>query len=429
MCRTKNARLKACFWLLLGLTPLSSCSENQPAQETVARHDPSQAYLDLLAKFPATDQGLSKEPTFQDIAEQPLTYALLLTAESLRYLASPTDEGRQRIRNATNWLVANRDLDQDGKPGWGLPDAWDAFGDGTVNPPNQPYTFTTAMVLLALMNAESLPNFWRDAERAELLFVMRGVALRWVQEAYTESPTGSFFWYSTNINDAKFVTNDSAIISGALARLLGRHSSLFTASETQLIGERIDAAVELVNDTAELRNGSPFWNYWPRNSIFDPNDTAHHGYTLLGMELYRDFRNRIPLRWSRAQSVQSLDTFIRNGKLYAYPQDVTYTGQQAFRSTEPTRLWGAGTQLYLYGLWSDSAHTQMVYSAIQKDYGPIPDLILYPPNFSPDKNFYARYAVHVLWGLAARDFVQVDLAVATPWSAGRVRALFPRIPS
>ena len=391
------------FSLVL-LSMVSSCSRG-PSTLTVGRQ-PSQAYLQLLEKFPIEDQGLSREPTFPDTEEQPLTYALLLTAESLRYRVAPTDQGRQRIRNATNWLIANRDLDPDGKPGWGLPDAYDAFGDGTVNPANQAYTFTTAMVMPAIMDSESLPNFWSEAERAGFQHVLKQVALRWVQEAYTESSTGSFFWYSTNTNDAKFVTNDSAIIAGALARLLRQYPFLFTTSEQELIGERIDAAVSLVNDTAELRNGAPFWNYWPHNNVFNPNDMPHHGYTLLGMELYRDFRSQVPLRWTRAQSVQSLEAFVKDGKLYGFPQDVTYAGAEAFRATQPMELWGAGTQLYLYALWSDSVHSQIVWNAIQNDYGPNPDLTLWPLDFDSDKNFYARYTVHVLWGLAARDFVQ-----------------------
>lgn len=173
------------FLALLILGP--SC-----ARDSARNRQPSLAYLQLLEKFPPDDQGLSKEPTFPDIQEQPLTYALLLTAESLRYKASPTEEGRTRVRNATEWLVSNQSLSDDGKPGWGLPDAWDAFGDGTVNPPNQSYTFTTAMVMLAIMDSESIQGFWTDSDRSKFRLLLKEVALRWVHEVYTVDSGGSF---------------------------------------------------------------------------------------------------------------------------------------------------------------------------------------------------------------------------------------------
>ncbi len=161
-------------------------------------------------------------------------------------------------------------------------------------------------------------------------------------------------------------------------------------------------------DSAELRNGAPFWAYYPRNGVFDPNDLVHHGYALYGIELYRDHRSHVSLRWSRSQAVQSLDAFWRNGNLYNYPQDVTYSGADAFRTTEPALLWGAGTQLFLYSIWSDPGRTALAYQAIQNSYGAIPDLKLWPPTFSQDVNFYHRYAARVVWGLAARDFIQIQ---------------------
>ncbi len=219
-----------------------ACGGDQSSQlpaNAVPGREPSSAYLALLTKFPEADQGLSREVNFPGLKEQPMTYALLLTAESLHYRSAPSDEGRRRVRNTTGWLISNSDLDSDGKPGWGLPDPWDAFGDGTTNPANQPYTITTGMVLLALMDSVSLPNFWNDSERDVIRTLMRQAALRQVQEVFTDTATGGYFWYSTNVNDAKFVTNVSAFMSGTLARLLREEPELFTISERLLIERRM----------------------------------------------------------------------------------------------------------------------------------------------------------------------------------------------
>jgi hypothetical protein len=382
------------------------CGAHQAPSNAVQVRQASQAYLDLLAKYPVDDQGFSLEPDTPAPKEQPMTYALVLMAESLRYGLDPSDEGAQRVRNATNWLTSNSDLDLDGKPGWGLPDAWDAFGDGTVNPPNQPYTITTAMVMLALMDSAQLPHFWDDFDQGRIRALMRQVALRWTLEVFTDINPGPFFWYSSSANDAKYVANVSSFMAGTLARLLFQYPDLFTPSEQQLIEMHVDAAAKTLIDVAQLRNSAPFWTYVSSEYSDSPNDLVHHGYTLYGLQLYHDYRGVVPLKWSRSQAVQSLDAFWRDGNLYEYPQDVTYSGSQAFMNTRPARLWGVGTQLFLYSIWAGPDRTGQTYQAIQNSYGPIPDLRLYPPSFGQDASFYPRYAAHVLWGLAARDFVQ-----------------------
>src|ERR1700743_1034684 len=137
------------------------------------------AYTQLLAMYPEDDQGRGKEKVFPTIEEQPMTYGLVLSAESLPFHATKVEESRRRIRKAARWLLDNQDLDRDGKPGWGLPQAWDAFSDGTVDPTNQPFTITTAIVLNGLMDSLALNDFWSHAERKEIDSVMAQVAVRW----------------------------------------------------------------------------------------------------------------------------------------------------------------------------------------------------------------------------------------------------------
>jgi hypothetical protein len=72
--------------------------------------------------------------------------------------------------------------------------------------------------------------------------------------------------------------------------------------------------------------------------------------------------------------------------------------------------------------WGDPLTASRYFDAAVDAYGPLPDLRLWPAEYSPDETFYARYAAHVLWGIAIRDFlsgykVYLPLIIAPPASA------------
>ena len=265
----------------------------------------SQDYLLLLAKFPEDRQGEGLDLFSGMVGEHPMTYGLVLSSEVLHFRAFPTEEGRRRIQKAVRWLLDNIDLNRDGKPGWGLPDAWDAFSDGSVNPANHPYTITTAIVMLGLLDALSLPNFWTFAERQEMRTALRDVSLRWCREVWQETPTGGYFWYSPAQVDNIFVTNVSASFLGSLSRLLTEQRNALTLSEADLIQARVEAAARSLVAVAQFRMGLPFWSYHEQNPEA-ANDLLHHIYLLWGMELYRASGIGSGLPWTTQQAVASL---------------------------------------------------------------------------------------------------------------------------
>ena len=55
--------------------------------------------------------------------------------------------------------------------------------------------------------------------------------------------------------------------------------------------------------------------------------------------------------------------------------------------------------------WGDPLRATCYLHVIEDAYGPLPDLRLRPADYSQDETFYARYAAHVLWGIASRDFL------------------------
>jgi hypothetical protein len=405
--------------LLISVALPSGCaiSQNSEAKDSTHRTakigtlDPSQlaAYTQLIAMYPEEDEGLGKEKVFSTIEEQPMTYGLVLSAESLRFRATHGEESRLRIRNAVRWLLDNQDLDRDGKPGWGLPQAWDAFSDGTLNVTNQPYTITSAIVLNGLMDSLELDDFWSHAERKEIDTVMANVAVRWCKEIWSKGYGGGYFWYSPSAVDDIFAVNSPSMFTGSLARLLHEHAEAFNRSDRALVQSRADDMARAIVSTVELRQGLPFWDYRPNYQPRQPNDLLHHIYTLWGIETYRHYGGRVKLPWTREQAIASVDKFWKNGQLMEYPQDVTYTGDQEQFNSKPSTLWGAGSMTAAYAEWGEREKAKQTLEAIARDYGPWPNLQLSARAAEKSKNFYPRDAAHVLWGQAVYEFGTLPL--------------------
>jgi hypothetical protein len=272
-------RNAVCPYAASTIVLLAGCSA--PRVETPGpRHDGRLAAYErkkLIALYPEDSQGLGKESLFPTLEHQPMTYGLIASAESLRFRRTHSDESHRRLRKAVRWWLDNQDLDRDGLPGWGLPQAWDAFADGSTNPVNHPYTITTAIVMNGLLDALGIDGFWSPAERDEMRAVMAKVVLRWSRDLWSEGFTGGFFWYSPNPADAIFAVNSPSMFLGSMSRLL------------------------------------------------------------------------------REQA---------------------------------------------YAQWGDKERATLAYEAIDRAYGPLPDLRLRPKDVSKDDAFYPRQAAHVPWGLA-----------------------------
>ena len=200
----------------------------------------SALYRDLLALFPEDRQGFGLDP-LQNLDGQPLitdhqpmTYGFVLSAEARHFRFDRNAESGRRVRKAVRWLIDNRDLDGDGKPGWGLPQAWPAWGHAP-NPHNQPYTITTAIVLNGMLDALSIRDFWSAAERDEMLDFMVQVARRWCRELWTEGYGGGYFWYSPSPADDIFGVNAPTMFLGSLARLLRDYGGRFTEADRKLV--------------------------------------------------------------------------------------------------------------------------------------------------------------------------------------------------
>ncbi|MEJ6949857.1 hypothetical protein [Natronospora cellulosivora (SeqCode)] len=363
-------------------------------------------YYSLLAKFPENQQGLGREVVFKNsgLTEQAMTYALILSAEVLRYHYQANDESRRRIQKSISWLLENSDMNNDGFPGWGLPQAWDAFADGSVNPPHHPYTITTAFVIEGLIDALSINSFWKEKEYKNMLQLLKEVSLYWCHNVWSEyNEQEGYFWYSISSNDAYFSTNVSAMFLGCLSHLISEHSEIYNKTELKFLKALLNKAANGMVNNVLWEQNYPFWN-----SLIDPpvkfknraNDLLHHLYILWGMEKYRIFGNETDISWSIEEAIRSLDYYWKDGLIYEFPLCTVGCG---IARNKPARVWAIGIMLAFYAKYGREEKTHQCIDILKINYK-FPDLSIYPANFSKDNTFYARYAAHVLFGLAYMCF-------------------------
>ena len=120
-------------------------------------------------------------------------------------------------------------------PGWGTRNAFDAFQDGSVNPPFTNYAWQTGMIARGLMDlaevldgeADRLPDL--AARRGELVALARAIFSQWHAAGYVPladagHPSWGYYRYSLAPADAKPVWNTAALLASAetmLAELTG----------------------------------------------------------------------------------------------------------------------------------------------------------------------------------------------------------------
>jgi hypothetical protein len=125
------------------------------------------------------------------------------------------------------------------------------------------------------------------------------------------------------------------------------------------------------------------------------------------MEMYRAFGGRESLSWTMNQGVNSLDLFFVGPKLFNYPQSSSFTNPLVDLN-EPANLWGIGMMMAYYAQAGRIDKFDQCRNIIKTEYGLFPNVTIFPGNegyfHTKDSTFYPRFAAHVLYGLAAKDF-------------------------
>lgn len=357
-------------------------------------------YSRLLGMYPEKRQGYGLDTYIEGRNDQAMTYGLVLSAEAIRYNQTNAKSDVARIREATQWLINNRE-NSSPAPGWGISAAWDAFSDGSENPADQPYTITGAIVIEGLLDALTTSDVFSSSERDSIHNTIKQVFDYYLVNAWTDLDDSSgYFWYSPNENDNYFTPNVSSAFLGVLSRYYKEYEK--EIDNVPLFRSKISKAAQGIIDNVHLISGMPFWDYAVyinKDKTRRANDLVHHAYTLWGIESYRENIGEISIPWGREDAVKSLNSYWKGDDVKLMPQD-SYEPSDKSISDRPVNLWGAGAMLGLYAKWNDieSAHKALCY--IDQNYGIWPGLTLYPVSYSNDKNFYSRHGAHVLWGLA-----------------------------
>jgi len=232
--------LIACVPLALASTPSDEANLQIGAQASKA-----------LAQVQGFAQRQKNDPSVQ--AESCL--ALIALGQ-----LSPSPEITSAARTLADRLVDMRDLNQDGKVGWGIaataapgpgckqPGEFDAFADGTCNAANREYMFETGLVSMCLARMSIVTKDMRYA-----LVAARALDDSWDMGTVPAAcPSCFYYWYSYDQNDINRYVQNSNVLMGAAAA--------WVAEATGQIKYRIRARAVARSEEREVDAGN--FNYF-----------------------------------------------------------------------------------------------------------------------------------------------------------------------
>jgi hypothetical protein len=235
---------------------------------------------DLYQRFEPDNPGFGYADYPGDMEVHiPKSYAAILLAEIERTRGGLLSDRPSLAAVAGNWLLDNDDINADGEIGWGVPIAWDAYGDGSENPKDTVYTISTAIVVDALLTWMERDG---DAPKQRIFEVVTN-ALRPFSDPQMRSPSG-MLPYSFVKSDREYDTfNPAAYMAGQLQRF----SNLTPDAElAQSLKEAADDTVQVLIDEKKVNSttGSWYWNYSIQENV--TNDLPHASYIIEGLRTY-----------------------------------------------------------------------------------------------------------------------------------------------
>lgn len=208
-----------------------------------------------------------------DVADGDHDSLLYLARIDAVLLASGLGGSPETLTERLDTLWRTRYTTASGRPGWGLTYAWDAFGDGTTNPADTVYTYTTAMAALAFLDGYVALGDSAQLDRAEAA-VATILTECW---GYEDGPLKSV-WYSNQPRDqldgSYVVHNVNALTLAAIARIARYADETYESVKRGGIEAMLteQAGYQDVDGQWQYQTGSP-----------NRNDLVHHSYIALGL--------------------------------------------------------------------------------------------------------------------------------------------------
>lgn len=205
---------------------------------------------------------------------------VLLAARAHLHLALLDDSHRQEARELLERLLEM--TAREGVHGWGLSWAWDAFQDGSVNPADTIYTYTTASAGLAFLDGYAVLG--DDA----YLDVATGAARTLLDVACCwDDGRHATIWYSERPSDQRDgyqVHNTSALSLALLERLAAYGVDLEPELRDRLAAHLIDAQGSGWDRPEQASAAN--WPYAPGRPV--ANDLLHETFIVEGLRTRAD---------------------------------------------------------------------------------------------------------------------------------------------
>lgn len=372
----------ACYFLVLAL---AACGK--PIVKPVAKPVDGDKILSMVVAGIDHDhpgRGLADYPS-DEAADVPKSYALVL----LGAVEEARVDKRQNInelgRKAGEWLIENSDANGDGVIGWGVPVAWDAYGDGSINPENTEYAISTAIAVDALLGWADYVN---DEQRAEIHSLIER-ALQPYLSANMRTPAG-MLPYSLLVQDRKYDTFNSAVY---LAGQMQRYAEVTRRPElrdelTSAADATMGALIQ--NKKISSDSGSWYWNYSIQE--INPNDLPHAGYIIEGVLTYIEHKGRLSSNFDKDKVFSHLmDFFGADGKVRGWP---------AFRPeiTTPARLYDLSIAAQLMCRFQDHMSGNLFLGEVERYVSPSGGYLKYPADMQGNKRVaeYESYLYRAL---------------------------------
>ncbi|MDX6633284.1 MAG: hypothetical protein QOG26_1289 [Solirubrobacterales bacterium] len=267
-------------------------------------------YRSIVATLDQAHPGRGREFNHSTRLDEPMTYGGVISAEARRYHATGSTDALDRMRVCGQWLLDNSDINANGVVGYGLPVAFDAFGDGSVNPPNHEYTVTSAAAMEGLLDwlatDPAAPASAIQATIEGILAPYRG------GDGFT--PRGLFAYDFFDPDEQADVYNVAAL----MAAQVQRYSSLVADPERTELRGLADASIDgLVDARRTDSRGNHYWRYSSRASR--PNDFDHATATAVAIEDYRRYGGSLGSGFDLARVRGSLGRFEVRGRWWHMP--------------------------------------------------------------------------------------------------------------
>lgn len=329
-----------------------------------------------------------------DIVDIPKAYAMFLSAELMKYQSLNGNYDLKMATNAGQWLLKNSDLNNNGIVGWGVPIAWDAFGDNSINEKNAEYTIATGIVLNSLMDWMELAP--KKAPHKKIHSILRQAIKPYLDNDIFSS-TG-LFNYSLKLVDRKYnCFNPAVYIAGQMQRysMFARNKE-FKNKIKKSVDKVMRAAIKYKKVDAR---GGWYWSYSVEEDNV-PNDLAHAGYVIDGIMTYINHAGTLKEQFDKKAILKHLEYFYdKNGSVW-YFHPSFYKNKKL-----SPRLYGLGMILY-------------IYSKYIKDKQITSSLLKYTQNYKLPNSLYSRwqnedlviteYLTYLMYGITSSDYYRED---------------------